>query len=128
VPGPWECFPGRSSLGAERQLCSEAFQNGNVTTRLPCNCGIGITDFQNCCPATGKVRSIPTGTDTELYGGCFHDPKLFDVSRLLLLSRHVAFGGHVQVMICLQSPRRKQSVEGAAGKEAGLNRWRSPRC
>jgi hypothetical protein len=30
----------------------------------PANCGIGITDFQNCCPATGKVRSIPTGTDT----------------------------------------------------------------
>jgi hypothetical protein len=35
VLGPWECFPGRSSLGAERQLCSEAFQNGNVTIRLP---------------------------------------------------------------------------------------------
>ncbi len=29
----------------------------------PANTGIGITDFQNCCPATGKVRSIPTGTD-----------------------------------------------------------------
>ncbi|MFN5074131.1 MAG: hypothetical protein ACK5MO_00900 [Planctomyces sp.] len=63
VPGPWECFPGRSSLGAERQLCSEAFQNGHQSPDYPISCSIGITDFQNRIPATGKVRSIPTGTD-----------------------------------------------------------------
>ncbi|MFN6334481.1 MAG: hypothetical protein ACK45A_22195, partial [Planctomyces sp.] len=66
VPGPWECFPGRSSLGAERQLCSEAFQNGHQSPDYPISCSIGITDFQNRIPATGKVRSIPTGTDTAV--------------------------------------------------------------
>ncbi|MFN5899037.1 MAG: hypothetical protein ACK48Y_16030, partial [Planctomyces sp.] len=65
VPGPWECFPGRSSLGAERQLCSEAFQNGHQSPDYPISCSIGITDFQNRIPATGKVRSIPPGTDTS---------------------------------------------------------------
>jgi hypothetical protein len=28
----------------------------------------------------------------------------------------------------MEALRRKQAVAGAAGKETGLNRWRSPRC
>ena len=61
-----ESVPGGQVSGRSGYSAPRRFNSVTSPPDYPANCGIGITDFQNCCPATGKVRSIETGIDSPV--------------------------------------------------------------